>query len=191
MTTAQHTTTPRPRSRRRTAAGPAAALLLATALATLLPAQAAHAALGTLTCTGTSHLAYSPGLTYTPQTVTLTETDTYTSCASSDPTITSGYISGSFPETGLSCVNLTAAPDRYRVNWNNGQTSRVSFTEAEATITDGIQQYIGTGTVTSGEFTGDTAVFTWAYLVPSPLDCLAPGGLTTQDGTVIADITGL
>ncbi|MFE0023317.1 hypothetical protein, partial [Amycolatopsis sp. NPDC059021] len=75
--------------------------------------------------------------------------------------------------------------------WNNGQTSRIAFNEAEVTVVDGVQQYTGTGTVTSGEFTGDTAVFTWAYLVPSPLDCLAPGGLTSQDGTVVGNITGL
>ncbi|MFC4055075.1 hypothetical protein ACFOY4_35760 [Actinomadura syzygii] len=163
----------------------------AAAPAALLPAQAAGADVGSLTCTGTSHLAYSPGLTFTPQTVTITETDTYTSCTSSDPTLTSGHISGSFPVAGLSCANVTAGPDRYPVIWNNGQTSTIAFTETEATVVAGVQQYVGTGTVTSGEFNGDTAVFTWAYLPPSPLNCLAPGGLTSQDGTVIAAIAGL
>ncbi|MFI9561032.1 hypothetical protein [Nonomuraea endophytica] len=164
------------------------ALVLAIAI---LPAPAASAAVDSLTCTGTSHLAYSPGLTFTPQTVTLTETDTYTSCVSSDPTLTSGHISGSFTVAGLSCAYLTAGPDRYRVNWNNGQTSTIAFTETEATVVAGVQQYVGIGTVTSGEFNGGTAVFTWAYLPPSPLNCLAPGGLTSQNGTVIANITGL
>ncbi|GAA2010387.1 hypothetical protein GCM10009839_00330 [Catenulispora yoronensis] len=190
MTSTRHATASRPRSARRSAAGSAAVLLAATGFNTLLPAGPAHATASTLTCTGTSHLAYSPGLTFTPQTVTVTETDAYT-CTSTDTTITSGYTSGSFSATGVSCAYVTVAPDRYRVTWNNGQTSRVAFTETEVTVTGGIQQYVGTGTVTSGEFTGATAVFTWVYLPPSPLDCLAPGGLTSQDGTVIADITGL
>ncbi|MER6237704.1 hypothetical protein ABT185_16820 [Streptomyces clavifer] len=86
---------------------------------------------------------------------------------------------------------IAAGPDGYRVNWNNGQNSRIAFIETEATVVAGVQQYVGTGTVTSGEFNGGTAVFTWAYLPPSPLNCLAPGGLTSQDGTVIASITSL
>ncbi|WP_131736112.1 hypothetical protein [Actinomadura roseirufa] len=194
MTTSR-TTAPQPsqarRGRRARRAAAPAALLLTAALTTLLPAQAADAALGSVTCTGTSHLAYSPGLTFTPQSVTITETDTYTSCASSDPTLTSGHISGSFTVAGLSCANVTAGPDRYPVIWNNGQTSIIAFTQTEATVVAGVQQYVGTGTVTSGEFNGDTAVFTWAYLPPSPLNCLAPGGLTSQDGTVTAVIAGL
>ncbi|MUN39006.1 hypothetical protein [Actinomadura litoris] len=187
------TTTPHPPQagrRARRAAAPAA-LLLTAALTALLPIQPADADVDTLTCTGTSHLAYSPGLTFTPQTTTITETDTYTSCASSDPTLTSGHISGSFPVAGLSCATLAAGPDRYPVIWNNGQTSTIAFAQTEATIVAGVQQYVGTGTVISGEFNGATAVFTWAYLPPSPLNCLAPGGLTSQDGTVTAVITGL
>ncbi|MFE0026770.1 hypothetical protein, partial [Amycolatopsis sp. NPDC059021] len=149
--TTQHTAPllPRRARRGRRAAGPAAILLAATTAASVVfPAQAAHAATGTLSCTGTSHLTFSPGLTYTPQTVTLTETDSYTSCVSSDPTINSGYISGSFSVRGASCADVSAGPDGYRVNWNNGQTSRIAFNEAEVTVVDGVQQYTGTGTVT-------------------------------------------
>lgn len=170
--------------------GSLAALALAVGAGVLLPASAAHAA-DSITCTGTSHLAYSPGLTFTPQTVTLTETDTYSSCVSSDPTLTSGYISGSFSVAGVSCADVTAGPDIYRVGWNNGQHSSIAFNEAETTVVGGVQQYVGTGTVASGEFAGDTAVFTWAYALVNPLDCLAPGGLASQDGTVVGDITGV
>lgn len=170
--------------------GVIAAMALTTGAGVLLPASAAHAA-DNITCTGTSHLAYSPGLTFTPQTVTLTETDTYSSCASSDPSLTSGSIAGSFTVVGLSCANVASGADGYRINWNNGQHSSMAFNEAESTIVAGVQQYIGTGTVASGEFAGDTAVVTWVYTVASPLDCLAPGGLTSQNGTVIVEITGV
>jgi len=61
----------------------------------------------------------------------------------------------------------------------------------ELTVAGGILQEVGTGTVTAGEFEGATATLTWAYAVVNSLQCLASGGLTTQDGTVTAEITGL
>ncbi|ROO87671.1 hypothetical protein EDD29_5298 [Actinocorallia herbida] len=52
-------------------------------------------------------------------------------------------------------------------------------------------QNTAVGTVTAGEFTGATAVITWIYPLANPLQCLMPGGLTVQDGTIAVQITGL
>ncbi|ROO87797.1 hypothetical protein EDD29_5439 [Actinocorallia herbida] len=181
-------------SRRRHRCGPLAAVLLPVAAAVLVPASAAHAASST-TCTGTSHVVYSPGLTLTPQNVTATETDTITSCISTDPTIT-GVITGgpySYPVPGASCnaVQLNPAGGTLVVAWNNGRTSTLTGLIGTLTNTAGILQNTAVGTVTAGEFTGATAVITWIYPLVNPLQCLLPGGLTVQDGTTALQITGL
>lgn len=42
------------------------------------------------TCAGTATISYSPGLTYTSQTVTYSTNVIYSPCTSSDPTLTAG-----------------------------------------------------------------------------------------------------
>lgn len=75
------------------------------------------------------------------------------------------------------------------VRWNNDQTSVASLT-FELTSTAGIVQNTGTGTIVAGEFTGATAAIAWIYVLVNPLQCLA-GGMTVQNGTIIAQITGI
>ncbi|WP_131740974.1 hypothetical protein [Actinomadura roseirufa] len=172
----------------------AAALAAMVAAAALLPAPAAHAASST-TCTGTTHVTYTPGLTLTPQTVTVDETDTITSCTSTDSTITGintgGPFSYSVPNAACNYVEANpAGGGQLTIHWNNGQTSTLTGLVSELTATGGIVQNIATGTVTAGEFTGAAAAITWAYPLVNPLQCLAPGGLTTQNGTILVQITG-
>lgn len=158
----------------------------------LLPASAAHAADST-TCTGTSQLTYSPGLTLSAQDVTFTENDTIPTCTSTDTTLTSAStLTYSYPITGATCDDIEAATNTGELvmHWNNGQTSTLNGLAGEETITDGILQDTATGTVIAGEFDGATAVINWTYLV-NPLSCLSPGGLTTLNGTVLVQITGL
>ncbi|WP_283136101.1 hypothetical protein [Rhizohabitans arisaemae] len=169
-----------------------ALILAAAALALPTPARAASST----TCTGTSHVTFSPGLTLTPQNVTVTETDTVPSCTSTDPTIT-GIVTGgpfSYPVPGASCNHVELNPaggGQLVLHWNNGQTSTLTGLLSTLTATGGIVQNTAAGTVTAGQFTGATAVITWAYLLVNPLQCLTPGGLTAQDGTIVLQITGL
>lgn len=162
----------------------AAAVLAA---ASVLPLPAAHAAASSTTCTGTSQLTYSPGLTLSPQNVTFTENDTIPSCTSTDSTLTYSY-----PIAGATCDDIQAATNTGELvlHWNNGQTSTLNGLVGEETITDGILQDTATGTVIAGEFDGASATINWTYLV-NPLACLSPGGLTTLNGTVLVQITGL
>jgi hypothetical protein len=177
---------PRPRPK----PAPPAALACALAAALVVaPAGAAHAAASSTTCTGPSHVTFSPGLTLTPQTVAYTEADSLT-CTSTDTTLTSGVLptyTASVPNASCDDVILPGSGPTY-VRWNNGQYSVATLTYA-LTATGGTVQETGTGTITAGEYTGTTAVFAWAYL-SDPLQCLAPGGLTVQNGIVTAQITG-
>lgn len=164
--------------------------VLARAAATALgPAgSAAQAAAATLTCTGTSPIAYNPGLRFTPRTITYIETDTFTACLdSADPTLTAGSSINS--DTGpYSCLStLTIDAGDYTVTWNNGQSTTFYLTFTD-TIAAGIETGTGTGTgtATAGELTGAIAEFVWAYTLPSPLACLSPEGATSQNGTILA-----
>ncbi|GAA2997358.1 hypothetical protein [Actinokineospora diospyrosa] len=173
----------------------ACAVAAVIALCSLLPAPAAHAAVGSVTCVGSSHVTYAPGLTLTPQNVTVTETDTVPSCTSTDPTLTSVITGGpfSYPAPGAACndIELNPAGGTLTIYWNNGQTSTLTGLVGTLTATGGIVQNTATGTVTAGEFTGASATITWIYALVNPLLCLTTGGLTTQDGTILLQITGV
>lgn len=168
-----------------------AAVAVIAAVCAMLPATAARAVDST-TCTGSTSVGYDPGLTLTPQTVTVSETDTVPSCTSTDPTITSVVTSPySYPASGAACNSIDLTPGAsLRIHWNNGQHSDITGLTYEETDTGGIDQTVGTGTVTAGEFTGDAAVITWIYALVNPLLCLAPGGLTSQSGSIVAEVTG-
>ncbi|MFD5142680.1 hypothetical protein [Streptomyces sp. NPDC058401] len=167
-----------------------AALLLACA-AVLGPGQAvAHADPVSVTCTGSSAITYSPGLTFTPRTSTYAESDAYSSCLSSDPTLTSGSASASYTSS-FSCLGpLSVSSDsHYTVHWNNGHSSTFDLDYTD-TIVAGVENVTAIGTVTSGDFTGASATFVWLYTAPSPLACLTTTGLTNQTGTVTVTILG-
>lgn len=173
----------------------ASAVALLIALSAVLPVPAAHAAVGSVTCTGSSHVTYTPGLTLTPQTVTVHETDTVPSCTSTDATISSVITAPfSYSVPNASCNSIELNPGgggTLVVHWNNGQTSTLTGLIGELTATAGIVQNTATGTVTAGEFTGATAVISWVYVLVNPLLCLLPGGLAAQDGTILVQITGV
>jgi hypothetical protein len=166
----------------------AASLALGTSGLVALAAPAAHAAATTITCTGSSPITYSPGLTFTPTTSTYQETDNYSSCLSSDPAVTTGSAYSSYTDS-FSCLALPSVvtDPGYRVHWNDGQVSTFSLTYTD-TIAAGVENVTGIGTVISGYLTGATATFVWVYTLPNALACLSPGGATSQNGTVVATI---
>ena len=153
-----------------------------------VPAPSAHAASST-TCTGSSAIGYSPGLTNTPQTITYSEAETYSSCTSTDTSLTAGGSSGNFMLSGASCNNVSIIPpSSYTISWNNSQSSTMTLTYTDVII-GGIEQVTGVGTVTSGEFTGGAVTIVWLYPVLNPLLCLTSQGVTSQSGTVALQIT--
>lgn len=163
-------------------------LALLTASTALLPVPAAYAATST-TCTGSASVVYSPGLTLTPRTVTFTETDTYSTCVSTDPTLTSGASSTTLSTVG-SCLGAGPGTASITINWNNSQSSTIGLSYTDV-IAGGVETLIGTGTVTSGQFTGGTALITIILTAPNPLQCLTSTGATSQSGSITAEIITL
>ena len=157
-------------------------------------ASSAHAASST-TCTGSSAVSYSPGMTNTPQTISWTEGDTYT-CTSTDTSLTaaSGTIGATSP--GLSCsgggvvLPTEFAPSDYTISWNNSQSSTLTFTSGDNVLILGTEQVTLLGTVTSGEFTGAAATIVLILPVLNPLQCLTSQGVTSQSGTAVVEIIG-
>lgn len=170
----------------------AAYLLSAAALGlgtVVLPAGSAQAASST-TCTGTSTITYSPGLTNTPRTVAYTETDTL-GCLSTVLGLTAGLSVTSVSIPGASCNGAGLTTDTpYDITWNTGATSEIdlSFTDA---VVAGQEQVTGTGPVTSGLFTGGNATIVWVYPLLNPLTCAGAQGVTSQTGVLTAQITSV
>lgn len=167
-----------------------AALLLACTVALGPGGALAHADAASVTCTGTSSISYSPGITVTPRTSTYAESDAFSSCVSSDATLTSGIASAGYTDsfTCLSPVS-TSEDSHYTVHWNNGHTSTFDLTYTD-TIVAGVENVTAVGSVISGDFTGATATFVWIYTAPNPLACLTTTGVTSQSGTVVTTILG-
>lgn len=167
----------------------AAAGLVATGATVLGGAGVAHAVSST-TCLGDSSISYSPGLTLTPRTVQYTETDTFSSCVSTDPSLLSGSSTSSVTFTSASCLAPPGVftDPAYTITWNNGQHSVIELTFTDV-IVGGTEQITGTGPVTSGEFQGGNATIVWLYPVLNPLQCLTSQGVTSQSGPLTAQIT--
>ena len=148
----------------------------------------ASAATVDVSCLGSDQIDYAPGLLLATQAVHLTEVDSFSSCTSTDPGLTSGNVS-SDETLPLSCaVPLGTGSGLFTLNWNNRQSSTVdaNFT---VTATGSIITSVATGTVVGGEFPGSTATAVFTYVQPNVLQCLAPPGVTHQSGVPTLLIT--
>ena len=122
---------------------------------------------------------FSPAVTTTSQTVTVTEASDYNTCAVGSTA--TGAATLSLP---LSCVNVTAGPAfTETITWNDatGGTSTISW--AAPTVVG--QTVVFTGTVTAGRYVGDSAtkVTSGVSYVGSVVTCLL--------GTPISSTTGV
>ena len=165
--------------------------VMATAATAFGTAGIAHAA-GSTTCVGNSAISYSPGLTFTPRPVQYAETDTFSSCASTDPSLTSGTSFSAVTFSSASCLGVPGVFEdpSYTIDWNDGRHSVVALTFTDV-IVAGTEQVTGTGTVISGLFQGGNATIVWLYPVLNPLQCASSQGVTSQSGPVVAQITTL
>ncbi|HEV2782866.1 MAG TPA: hypothetical protein VGX25_26045 [Actinophytocola sp.] len=147
-------------------------------------------AVSSTTCVGSSSISYSPGLTFAPRTVQYTESDTFSSCVSTDPTLGGGTSSSNATFPGATCLAPPGvfADPAYTISWNNGQHSVVELTFTDVVV-GGTEQVTGTGPVISGAFQGGNATIVWLYPVLNPLHCATSQGVTHQSGPVAAQIT--
>lgn len=173
-----------PKSRRfwRLSRGPitlAAALVLALT-AMIYPASPATAASIDAECHGTFARTFSPPVTPTPQTITVTGTNDYTTCPVG-PTAT-----GTETVTlTLACVPVTAAPATIEtLTWHDATGGTSTITWSAPTIVG--QTVVFTGTVTAGRHAGDTTtkITSGVSYLGSVIGCLLGTPISSTNGLV-------
>lgn len=153
------------------------------------PAAQAQAEPVDLTCLGTNDARFSPGLTLATQTVNIEAEGEYTSCASSDPAVTSGTYTASGQGT-MSCLAGGHAGE-FTITWNTGEHSTIEFTNAVALRPGGEVVVVATGTVIDGKFFGDRFDGTFTLFQLDPLACLSPQGVRSATGPTTLLLTSL
>lgn len=164
-------------------------LALATLIMMPFSASVADADTGGITCTISSVVTYSPGMTLTSSPQDVTFDVQYNNCVStSQPAITSANPTGSAVED-VGCLEgvVPSQSGTFSITWNTGQTSTFDYLTVEAQV-GGQDVYTTTATVTSGAFAGDTMEEVISENTPNILDCLVPPGITSQTGTGIVVI---
>lgn len=155
-----------------------AAVLAAVAVCVGPPAPA-HATSIDVECVGSFGRSFSPAVTVTSQTVTVTEANDYDTCV-----VGSAATGADAVTLALACVPVTAGPAiTETVTWNDatGGTSTISWSSPTVVA----QTVVYTGTVTAGRYVGDSAtkVTSGISYVGSVVGCLL--------GTPISSTTGL
>jgi hypothetical protein len=156
-----------------------AAVLVAAAAVCVGPTAPARASSIDVECLGTFGRSFSPAITVTSQTVTVSEANDYNTCV-----IGSTATGATTVILPLSCVNVTAGPAHTEaITWNDatGGTSTISW--AAPTVVG--QTVVFTGTVTAGRYIGDAAtkVTSGISYIGSVVQCLL--------GTPVSSTTGL
>jgi hypothetical protein len=142
------------------------------------------AAAGTVTCTGTQTVTYSPGLSGRLREVTVHGATTLSRCASTaDPRITAGR--STFHATGRLSCDAGGYSGTRKINWTNGRTSTLSFTSAFSPDPGVVTVK---GQVTGGQFDGQRWTATFTMFTTRPGACATPAGLPTAAGRVVLGI---
>jgi hypothetical protein len=154
-----------------------AATLLLTLTAMIYPASPATAASIDAQCLGTFTRAFTPAITLTPQTITVTGNNDYTTCAV-------GRTATGTETLTLGCIPVTAGPATTEtLTWNDatGGTSTITWSAPTAVG----QTVVFTGTVTAGRHAGDTAteITSGVSYIGVVVPCLL--------GTPVSSTTGL
>ena len=167
-----------------------AAAIVFSGVATATPATASAL---DVTCGGSQTTSYTPALTQTPQSVTVSASTQYGPCTSTSvPTLTSGSRSGNFNYSSFSCLNLLqSAAVTYTITWNTGQQSTISGSTTVNTV-GGVITVIVTGNVTAGLFAGDSVVQTATGASTDITLCtLGLGSVSSTNSLLTLEITSL
>jgi hypothetical protein len=166
------------------------------ALGSAVLAAPAHASLATISCTGWTHATYTPGLTNTakPTAVVvdgdLNVIDAHSptgSCLALGSSATAGQRDVT-AQLDVGCTQLIVETGVETINWNDGRSTSFTFS---ANVTRGLSNTVllETGTVTAGEFAGDSVVETFTAPNTAFLACGTPGGVTALDFVTAITIT--
>jgi hypothetical protein len=146
-------------------------------------------ALTQVTCNGLNSVTYSPAVTNTPGTTTISSSSTFAPCLSlTNPSIVAGAIASTVTTTA-SCTTLLGSFSATNViTWNTGQTSTLvgnAYTER----VDGQPVVLVLGSIVSGLFRGATV--TQQTVLTGDLSGCLGSGLTGTSGPAVLTIVGL
>jgi hypothetical protein len=159
-------------------------------------AAPANASTASMICTGWTFTTYSPGLTNTAKSTTVVDDGNLNVIGEHSPTgsclaVGSSATAGQRDVTAqldLDCTQLIVETGVETIDWNDGQSTSFTFS---ANVTRGLATTVilETGTVTSGEFDGDSVVETFTAPNIALLDCGTAGGVTALDFLTAITIT--
>jgi hypothetical protein len=167
--------------------------LTATTLVVAVGAPAAGAAT-VLTCPGTETSTFSPPLTDTPTPTSITISHHYGPCVNAaDPLeLRTGTASVTIPSGAATCTSLLFTTHMSRViHWSTGTTSTFELTANASFLPGGVIQIVEDGSITAGEFAGDTVLSTVTVAAPNFLVDCAGAGVSQFTGVAtmtIADV---
>jgi hypothetical protein len=154
---------------------------IATASFAVIPAPSASAAAIDLECTGGADIRFSPGLTYTPQNVTVIY-NTTVGCEIAPLRISDGLGFSTFTIPGATCTNLATVSSTANYNWSPKSTSStVNYATSSLNIMT-VGQLVQKGGVSAGELSGDQALDTITLQNINLTACSSSTGLTLVSG---------
>lgn len=163
--------------------------LAAVSFATAVPAlgtPAAHAAALNV-CAGTEIATYTPPLRIAAAPTTVRATGSLT-CVG-DPSHPAAAVS--FVGTGtLSCLTGGTTSGTGRFDWSDKHRthSGFTFTLAIGARPAGEEVLVATGTVVSGDYSGEPVTFTFTLIDTDPTNCLLGPGVAGDSGPLTAGI---
>lgn len=151
-------------------------------------AAASAATLVDLTCLGTNDATFSPGLTFTTQTVDIEAEGAYTDCVGD-----SEVAPGTYTATGEGTMSCLAGghAGEFTITWNTGEHSTIAFTNTVAVRPGGEVVVVATGEVLAGKFDGARYDGTFTLFHLDPLACLHPPGVGSASGPTTLVFTSL
>jgi hypothetical protein len=157
-----------------------AALLLAVGLVGVAASPASATSIDAQ-CAGSFSRSFTPPVTATPQSVTVTGTTTYGPCVVGPTAVGTETATST-----LSCVNLLPgiSPFSETITWLDGTGDTTTILWSNATAAG--QTVVYTGVVTAGRHLGDTATKTTSGVsyLGSVLPCLLGTPIATTNGLV-------
>jgi hypothetical protein len=173
--------------RRHIIGGLSALSLVFTTLVAGATTASADADVLDVTCTGSQHVTYSPGIVLSPERDVTTTVEGSYSCLSSQVSGATTYATFTGPESCLAVAEIETLTSSF--TWNDGSTSTATYS---TTVTYGVGTTVltKTGTVTSGRFAG--AAFLQVITGPNLgglLACITETGLTENTETAVLEIT--
>ncbi|MFC5152594.1 hypothetical protein [Streptomyces amakusaensis] len=165
---------------------PMAAGALVIALTTVAAAPAAPAAASAspalVTCAGSTTVAFSPGLTNTERTVSVSGQDTANLCVSPTHPQLTGFVAPFSGTATQSCTSLFAGGSGTEtLHWSDGTTSTWAYTNSFSNV-NGTKVGTSTGPITSGTLAGAEVTQTITFPNLDLSACSTPQGLTTLNG---------